>query len=324
MKNEEMRNLKVWFLFLIFMIPTNSFAESITLFHKAHVFFTGSQNRRSIESVVEFPQRERQFERLILTVKLSCPDQGCDWWDRFGSISLLDDVKGEMEIFRFMTPYQTGATWQLDVTDLRPLFTGRKKLKVFIDTWVGPGSSQGEGWLLDASLDLKTGQPRTKVLDVVPLFHPTAVVYGDPLRAPSLNAKLSARIHSNKGRLWTWITGHGQGNTENCAEFCPKNHTLSVGEYSMSRIIWRSNCEDTVTDSPQMGTWRYARAGWCPGAQVEPWIADLPRGFMDHNQALSVSWRPESYTNTNRYGYDGTLHTEPYHQVSALLVLFNE
>ena len=47
-----------------------------------------------------------------------------------------------------------GASWDLDVTDLRPLLTGDVTMRAFIDTWVGPGSQYGAGWLLTVLVGL--------------------------------------------------------------------------------------------------------------------------------------------------------------------------
>jgi hypothetical protein len=131
--------------------------EERALFSGAHVFFTGSDNRRELDADVELPPDAYQYSDIQLTLSLRCPaGGGCDHWDRHGHLSIvLDDgsERGrEVEILRFVTPYRLEMTTQLDVTELRPLLTGRVKARVFIDTWVGPGHAQGAGWLVDATL----------------------------------------------------------------------------------------------------------------------------------------------------------------------------
>ena len=104
----------------------------------------------------------------------------------------------------------------MDVTDLRPLLTGRRQFQVFIDTWVGPGHRNGDGWIVHASLEYKAGTPQRPVAAVMPIFNPTSVVYGDPAKSPSRTQHLALPPGISGGRIWVLITGHGQGNTENC------------------------------------------------------------------------------------------------------------
>jgi len=86
-----------------------------------------------------------------------------------------------------------------------------------------------------------------------------------------------------------------------------------------------------VPDQP--GTWTLDRAGWCPGALVNPWLADVS---VTPGASTTVRWAPDDYVNTCRpdsaecqgctlgtgCNYDGNSHTEPYYQLSSLLVLY--
>ena len=61
----------------------------------------------------------------------------------------------------------------------------------------------------------------------------------------------------------TRTTGHWFGGFQNCAEFCPKNHNLSInGVQQFEWLNWKE-CADNPVIS-QGGTWIYDRAGWCP------------------------------------------------------------
>src|SRR5436190_644044 len=82
------------------------------------------------------------------------PATGCDPWDRAATIGLVDGAQ-TIEIGRYMTPYGVAGAWDIDVTDLRPLFSGSRKVRGFIDTWIGaPG-----GWVLTATLKFVGGTP---------------------------------------------------------------------------------------------------------------------------------------------------------------------
>ncbi len=61
--------------------------------------------------------------------------------------------------------------------------------------------------------------------------------------------------------LRTFVTGHGQGNADNCAEFCPRDHTITAGKAAHTTQIWREDCATTAAPN-QQGTYKYrARAG---------------------------------------------------------------
>jgi hypothetical protein len=107
---------------------------------------------------------------------------------------------------------------------------------------------------------------------------------------------------------------------------------VSVGDRSFDRSIWRDDCATTAVPN-QPGTWQYARAGWCPGAGVRPWVEEAG---VSAGSRVTVSWTPQGYENSCRPGvqtctgctlgtgcdYDGGRHTEPYYQLSAFLVVY--
>ena len=112
--------------------------------------------------------------------------------------------------------------------------------------------------------------------------------------------------------LRSFISGHGFGGNENCAEFCSKEHSYSLGDGSWDREVWREGCEDTVTDGTQQGTWKYDRAGWCPGAQVFPWDMDATDSWS--GDSVSVGYDVEDYTWNGSEG-------QPYFYMSGVLLV---
>ena len=88
----------------------------------------------------------------------------------------------------------------------------------------------------------------------------------------------------------------------------------------MTKKIWRDDCYKNPTPG-QYGTWRYSRAGWCPGDIVYPWIEDITSFVKDQSKVQFV-YTPEYYINRNR-GDDGRSHTKPYFYKSNFLILFN-
>jgi hypothetical protein len=320
--------------------PSPGADTTVAAFDKALIYFTSSDNKRQIDANATFPA-SGTYETITLHLALSCPAGGCDPWDRYGSLGIVTS-KGAtpeedqvVEIARFITPYHVGASWDLDVTDLRPLLTGDLTMRAFIDTWVGPGSQYGDGWALTASFEMKGGVPTRRPVAVVPVWSPRQVVYGDPAKPVLMSvppAQLTLPTASSYA-LRTFVTGHGQGNEQNCAEFCSKKHTITVGSTPHEQTIWRDDCKTTAAPM-QQGTWQYSRAGWCPGADVRPWIVDVtadvtsgPTTFAYDVEAFENSCRPEAMpcsgcTLGAACNYDGGTHTEPNYQLSTLLIAY--
>src|SRR5512132_1101528 len=147
----------------------------VTAFDKTPVYFAGEDNKRTVDATASFPATGA-YEKIILHLALDCPAGGCDPWDRLGTLGVVT-AKGSagapdtvIEIDRFMTPYHVGMQWDLDVTDLRPLLSGDITVRGFIDTWVGPGSQHGDGWLLSARFEMKGGIPAALPVAVLPVW----------------------------------------------------------------------------------------------------------------------------------------------------------
>jgi len=314
---------------------------TVTAFDKTHLYFTGSDNQRQVDAAASFPA-SGAYDKIILHLALSCPSGGCDPWDRFASLGVVTG-KGDdggpdtvIEVARFITPYHVGASWDLDVTDLRPLLTGDLTMRAFIDTWVGPGSQYGAGWLLSATFEMTGGIPAPLPIAVIPVWTPRAAAYGDPAQpiAASVPPQMVSLPEGTSYALRTFVTGHGQGNAGNCAEFCGKTHTLTVGTAAHAQKIWRTDCAKTAAPN-QQGTYQYSRAGWCPGADVKPWTFDVTADVAGSATA-AVSYDVEAYDNTCRPDaspcagctlgtgcmYDGGSHTEPNYQISSVLIAY--
>ncbi len=318
----------------------------VPLVEGAHVFWLGwdeGQNFRELDFEVELPEPGFTYTSVELTLRLSCPNDLCDWWDRKGSIGIVDDPSAEepvvWEVARFVTPYRVGGTWTIDVTGLQPLLTGSKTLRVYIDTWVGPGHSNGDGWLVDAQLEYVGGVPDMVPVAVQPLWPRRELTIGDPLNPLSAQldaAALEVPPGADRVELWSVITGHGQGNLDNCAEFCQLAHGFLVDEQPVQRTIWRDDCDQNPVQG-QQGTWTLPRAGWCPGDVVQPWVQDIT-AQASAGSTVEVQYDTEPYENTCRpdapvcmgcalgtgCDYDGGNHTAPTVFVSSAAVFYEE
>jgi hypothetical protein len=274
------------------------------------------------------------FQHIDLTLRLECPTGGCDHYDRTGSLGIVTQpaVDGGshgtvVEIARFITPFGVAAgPWDYDVTDLAPLLSGDVTFQGFIDTWAPQGSpaANGAGWLLTATLTFTAGTPSKKPMAALPVWtwpadsDPEPVPYGDPNKPLSSYMKpqtLTLPGLASSYSLRNFVTGHGQGNTNDCAEFCAATHTVTVGSMPFLKVPWRACCtpdptceaEANPTPAPgvtpgQLGTYFYPRSGWCPGAAVTLWTQDVTAA-VGHETTTTIDWGFDSYMNTCRPDY---------------------
>jgi hypothetical protein len=319
--------------------PTPGADATVTAFDKKEVFFGGKNENRTVDAPATFPA-DGEYSKIILHLSLACPQSKCDWWDRFGTLGI---VKGDtvVELARFITPYRLGAKWDIDVTSLRPLLKGDVTVRGFIDTWVGPGHANGNGWLLSASFEMTGGIPERVPVAVLPIWDRRSVPYGDPAKPIATTAAPKAidlPANATAYDVRTFITGHGQGNAGNCAEFCAKKHTVTVEGKPHTQKLWRDDCKTTAVPN-QLGNWEYGRAGWCPGATVLPWTFDATADLAGVTQP-TFGYDVEAYTNTCRpdavpdggtcsactlgstCAYDDGNHTAPQYYVSSVLIAY--
>lgn len=318
----------------------------VPIIENAHVFWLGwdeGQNQRELDFEVELPDKDRVYESVTLTLRLSCPNETCDWWDRKGSLGLVADPDPDnpvvWELARFVTPYRVGGTWALDITPLQSLLRGDQTLRLYIDTWVGPGHANGDGWLVDAQLEYVGGVPDLIPVEVVPLWPRRELTVGDPMNPLSEQidpASLEIPTDAARVDLWTVITGHGQGNLDNCAEFCQLAQGFLIADAPVQQTIWRDDCDQNPVQG-QQGTWTLPRAGWCPGDIVQPWVQDIT-AEVRRGASVEIAYDTEAYENTCRPDapvctgcalgtgceYDGGNHTPPTIQVSSAAVVYVE
>jgi len=302
---------------------------SVVTFDDTHQRFGGGFDTRTVQDTFQLPASLEGFNQILMHVELSCPPGGCDPWDRFAAISLQKENEW-LEIGRYMTPYRKACGWDIDVTDYSTLLTGEVVLRSFIDTWVNPA------WLVKVTFEYVEGTEGIPLTQVENVWQNYGLVYGDTTQLSTLpvaDPVIAAAIDSVK--LKVVITGHGQGNTNNAAEFSQKTHEVYVdGSSAFSHYLWRSDCNSNSC-SPQSGSWQYNRAGWCPGADVEPAYFNLT-SLVTPGSAIELDYRLASYFNqcspnnpdcsTNNncpdcdYNYNG--HTQPYYAISGQLITF--
>lgn len=302
---------------------------SFTTFNNVHQGNGSGLGTRNVVDTFLFPQDISMYSQLIMRVTLSCPTGGCDPWDRFANVRVYHESEW-FEIGRYITPYGRACGWPIDVSDYRSMLSDTVIIKSFIDTWTNPG------WLVKIDFEFVAGTPQYNDIKVENLWYNENLVYGDannPHVLPVITKTIDSDAMNVKLRMVN--TGHGQGNTNNAAEFSPKTHSLYInGSLSNSHYLWRSNCS-TNPCSPQGGTWQYNRAGWCPGADVIPADFDLTSIALP-GQSATLDYRLQNYVNACspansscvsgvtctdcNYNYNG--HTEPHYKISGQLISY--
>lgn len=92
------------------------------------------------------------------------------------------------------------------------------------------------------------------------------------------------------------MTGHGwSDSTQQCGEFCEMLYHLSFDDTRVGNVnMWRADCQENP-NSPQSGTWKYPRNGWCPGSVSSGVFLDvtdaLPHDAGKHRVAIDVTVR---------------------------------
>ena len=244
----------------------------VTAFDLEDQFF-GGEDKRTIQTDVDFPETG-DWAQVGMYFRLDCPESGrCDHWDRTGSIQLIQNAETDdavaIELLRHITPYRIAMSNYVDVTELAPILKGTQTITSFIDTWVGPGHEQGEGWRVTLRFVFYPGPPAAPD-EVINIWGRRNITVGQTEEGSTIEDQIepvSFVIPEDATRVVAHLTttGHSFGNTYNCAEFCEMRHDMYINGGVFSTTPWRGDC-DVNPVSPQYGTWEYGRNGWCPGA----------------------------------------------------------
>lgn len=295
--------------------------------------FTGASHSgaNTVTETVNFPADNSMYSQILMHFDLDCPSGGCDPWDRFANVKV--EVGGiEYEIARYITPYALSTcSWTLDLTEYRDLLKGSVELKSYIETW-------SNGWLFNAEFEFVPGTPQYEHVLVENLWVDYFLIYGDTLFY-SINLPEQTRmIPSNAQKTVVRIvnTGHGQGNTQNAAEFSNMTHSIHVdGNQAFTQNLWKSDCAQNPCAN-QPGTWLFSRAGWCPGQEVSPDDYDIT-SLVTPGQQANIDYVLQPYYNQcspwnpscsngstcSECNYNGGSHTQPNYKISAQILYYS-
>ncbi len=200
------------------------------------------------------------------------------------------EVINTYEIARYITPYgygidlgNDGFTWVFDVTDYRSLLAD--------SVHISAGNWQE---LLDLKFMMIEGIPERDVVKFEQLWRGT--YYLDEIDQTIAPQTIKADSAAKMFRLKTRASGHDFSNATNCAEFCPKIHSVVVNGTQVDSWQIIQECADNPL-FPQGGTWIYDRAGWCPGEKVTTRDVEIT-DYMMLNDSNSIDYNSQ----TDPYG----------------------
>lgn len=286
--------------------------DFVNLFkQQAHNF--GGDGQNHFNNVV-LPSDLAEYSKLLLHITLECPNGGCDPWDQPAKVIAMTD-EGNFEIARYITPYGIACdTWTVDVTDFKNILQGENTYNSYVQVW-GPS-----GWLVTLDLELVIGDDPLPFKNLSTLWSDDYVVYGDPGISHDLEeVGLVVEPNTESSHVRMQITGHGQGNTNNAAEFYNVTHDFMLnGNLLEQHNLWNSNCGSNSCNN-QAGNWPPNRAGWCPGQAVTPREFDTSND-ANPGETIAFDYVLQDYTNSLNTGYNSSGHTEPHYRLHGFFV----
>lgn len=283
------------------------------------------------------------FSEAWLEIELGCPGPpgDCDPWDRTAKLLLrrpLGSETEDIELARYITPYDiTGSGrpgscgWEWDMLDYLPLLRDSVTLVSWIESYIG-GS---QGWLVTATFYFIEGESGLEAYRIENLWNVGYVGIGNPADPPEAHIPVTT-FQSDSTTVFITVrvitTGHGQGNTQNAAEFSHLDHGIWVNDQYFEHLLWRDDCNRNPC-SPQGGTWQFARAGWCPGSKVNSWDNQVSVTPGDNVQVEAIIQDYENFCRPDNpdcisgqtctdCNYNNTGHTAPNYSTSAHAILW--
>ena len=226
------------------------------------------------------------FDTMTFDISVNCPHLNpfaCSEWDRLAHIYVcLDESCMERrEIVRWITPYWRRGLrrWIMDATPFLGLGRAGAAQTFIIE--------MGPGWERKTERDVRIDL-RFSTSDGPRSIGATRVFTGGGFNADydTNHPPTTFEVPPNVDRieLVTIISGHGQEETNGCAEWCDHRHQFTINGDSLAPIASQMRpqsprgCAQRASEgvSPgQWGNWAQSRAFWCPGLPVEAQRIDI-------------------------------------------------
>jgi hypothetical protein len=254
------------------------------------------------------------YDRMWIDYGMECTDHNdanCPDWDTITSLAVcsVEDPTACSEIGRWITTYKREGRWVVDATPALSHLQegGPRTFQVG-----GPGGNQ-----YSVSLRLAvSGEDAGRPSEAVPLWSGGSFNEDYNNNHEAITFTLPDDVV--KVELFAIISGHGWGVEEaNCAEFCNHVHHWSIGDQEWVKDhlddLGGDGCMGKVDRGVvpnQYGTWPLGRAGWCPGWEVLPFVADITDAVTPGENTLDYwalygnqEYVPEPATFSNNSGF---------------------
>jgi hypothetical protein len=241
------------------------------------VWLNSTDNTKTVEA--ELPSFQGAFNKVKAVLQVKCPTGGCGEWDRISSIDAKTHDGRWVEIIRYITPYGTACSHELDVTDYMSALQGKIAFRL-------NNGTLDNGYLYNLKFTYQAGTP-VHPYSAISVLWQKNYPFGDPANLqPVEPLKINYPANTAASTLKLISGGHGWGdnNTDNAAEFHDDTHHIWVnGTETFTQHNWKTCNPNPDGCSPQAGTWYFARAGWCPGS-IAPWFNFDMTPFVGTNQ----------------------------------------
>ncbi|UJR83965.1 peptide-N-glycosidase F-related protein [Sandaracinus amylolyticus] len=232
------------------------------------------------------------FDQLEIDIEITC-DEGnpfaCSEWDRIADIQICTGASADpveaceqrLEIARWITPYwrRGRQRYAIDATPFLALMREGGARRFFVE--LGPEWERATEWLAKVSLRFRNvgGTPRAT-------GGARAFVGGGFDAAYNTREPFTFTPPAGATRveLVTILSGHGQTDGDNCAEWCDHRHVFTVNGTALPEIRHEGGIGEDVGCAVrasegvipgQWGNWAQSRAYWCPGLPVDAVRTDI-------------------------------------------------
>lgn len=221
------------------------------------------------------------FDRLEVDIEITCEERNpfaCSEWDRIADVQLCtnEDCSQRLEIARWITPYwrRGRQRWAIDATPFLALMREGGTRSFFVE--LGPEWERATEWVASVSLRFREAGEDVRASGGERAFTGGGFDAAYNTREPF---RFTPPAGATRVELVTILSGHGQTDGDNCAEWCDHRHAFSVNgtavpviRHEGERIGSPFGCASRAGEGVmpgQWGNWAQARAYWCPGLPVD-------------------------------------------------------
>lgn len=252
----------------------------------------GSVTDRIFVRTVELPGADEMaaFDSLELDIAVTCPHRNpfaCSEWDRIARIEWCADAEcaERAEIVRWITPYwrRGERRWLIDASPFLPWMVAGGAQTFRIE--MGPDWERHTERSTRMSLRLRTVGGDLP-MGAVKAFGGGAFDANYNNREPFA---FTPPPEAEKVELVLILSGHGQTEGDNCAEWCDHRHDFTLNGVELDTVRsapgigqLRTCARRAAEGVPpgQWGNWAPGRAYWCPGLPVDLIRVDITGDVM--------------------------------------------